>query len=367
MKMDRGPRNPPLVLEIGPAASSRGGITSVIGVLEQGLPAQGFQVLRIASQDDRSLCWKIRSAASGLYRTWRHAPRASLAHVHSASGVSFYRKCAYLLLLHALGCPVVLHVHSGSFGSFLDGKGALFHRLLFRPLIRRCRLVVALSQSKLSEISSFLPSVPVEILHNPCMLPVIESINIKKELKTILFTGRIEEAKGVFELIQACALLLPRHPSLRLVLAGTGKMEQCRQLVKNYGLEDRVDLVGWLGEADIQNAYKQADIFCLPSHVEGMPMSLLEAMGQGVPSVATCVGAIPEILENGEAGLLVEPRNVNALVECLDRLIGDPDLRGRLAARARMRIVLHHSREVFCARVARILRQCAAGANDVHP
>ncbi len=367
MKTGERPRNTPLVLEIGPGASCRGGITSVIGVLEQGLPAQGFQVLRIASQDDRSLYWKIRSAASGLCKTWRHAPRASLAHVHSAAGVSFYRKCAYLLLLHALGCPVILHVHSGRFGSFLDAKGDLFHRLLFRPLIRRCRLVVALSQSNLSEISNFLPSVPVEVLHNPCMLPVIESINIKEDVNTILFTGRIEEAKGVFELIEACALLLPSHPSLRLVLAGTGKMEQCRQVVKKYGLEDRVDLVGWLGEADIQNAYKQADIFCLPSHVEGMPMSLLEAMGQGVPSVATSVGAIPEILENGEGGILVEPRNVSALAACLDRLIRDVVLRRRLAAQARMRILLHHSREVFCARVARILRQCTADKRNFIP
>lgn len=366
MMADVGLRKPPLVLEIGPGASCRGGIASVIGVLEQGLPAEGFQVLRIASQDDRSLSWKIRSAASGLYKTWRHAPGASVAHVHTPSGVGFYRKCAYLLLLHALGCPVVLHIHGGHFGPFLDGKGTLFHRLLFRPLIRRCRLVVALSQSKFSEISDFLPPVPVEVLHNPCMLPVIESINIKEKVDTVLFAGRIEEGKGVFELIQACALLVPSHPSLRLVLAGTGKVEQCRQVAQNLGLGDRVDLVGWLEGADIQNAYKQADIFCLPSHVEGMPMSLLEAMGQGVPSVATCVGAIPEILENGEAGLLVEPRNVNALAECLDRLIGDAVLRRRLAAQARMRIVLHHSREVFCARTARILRQCASGVNDVH-
>ena len=360
MEKDKVKGAPPLrVLQIGPAAFCRGGIASVMGTLCEGLPPFGMEVVRIASQDDRSRWRKLWSAVRGVLVTLCHAWRADVAHVHTSSYYGFMRKCFHIFILHAFGCPTVLHVHAGRFGPFLDSRGPLFHRWIFKPLVRRCKLVVALSQGRLDEFSRHLPRVASAVVPNPCMRPLAPTPQRRPVAQEVLFVGWIEDSKGVFELIEAVARLQGRFPGLRLVLAGHGRIADCQELARRLGVERQVELPGWLDDARMMEAYARADIFCLPSHVEGMPMSLLEAMGQAMPCIASKVGAIPEIMSDGVDGLLFEPKDIDGLQRCLEALLSDSGLRERLAAAAWERIRLHHSPEEFCAQMARHLRQAA--------
>jgi len=97
----------------------------------------------------------------------------------------------------------------------------------------------------------------------------------------------------------------------------------------------RVKLLGWVEGSAKAGLLDQAGVFLLPSYNEGLPVALLEAMAHGVPVVATRVGAIPDAVTDGETGYLIEPGDVDALVDRVSRLLADPDHAARLASRAR--------------------------------
>ncbi|MDB5793342.1 MAG: hypothetical protein JWQ80_3366 [Massilia sp.] len=103
----------------------------------------------------------------------------------------------------------------------------------------------------------------------------------------------------------------------------------------------------------------RADVFCLPSHAEGLPMSLLEAMASGCASVASAVGGIPEALEDGENGLLVPRHDAPALAAALARVLADGALRARLGSRARTTVEQHYSTDAVCGRLAAIYNDLA--------
>lgn len=134
-------------------------------------------------------------------------------------------------------------------------------------------------------------------------------------------------------LLRAARVLVSTHPRLRVVLIGSGPLEQeLRTQVRHEGLEAQVIFTGARG--DVQQVLPAFDVFVLSSLHEGLPISLLEAMAAGLPSVATQVGGIPEALTDGREGLLVPPGDVDALAGALATLLDDAALRARMGAAA---------------------------------
>jgi len=163
----------------------------------------------------------------------------------------------------------------------------------------------------------------------------------------VLFTGWIEEPKGVFDLIRAFALVIQRCPGevLRLVIAGKGKIDACRELASRCGVEDKVFLPGWLVPPALQEAYAQADIYCLPSYIEGVPMGVLEAMAFALPIVASPVGGIPDIMDDGVHGLFVQPGDIDGIAFALKRLVDNAVERRAMGVAGRERVLTRYSPE----------------------
>jgi glycosyltransferase involved in cell wall biosynthesis len=136
---------------------------------------------------------------------------------------------------------------------------------------------------------------------------------VQPEPGRVLFLGRLEAAKGVFELLGAGALLAPRFPALRLVFGGEGDAGALRKRAAELGIGERIELPGWVGPDERDEQLARASVFCLPSHAEGLPMSMLEAMAAGRAVVASSVGGIPETIVDGDNGLLAPPRDEQAL------------------------------------------------------
>ncbi len=120
-------------------------------------------------------------------------------------------------------------------------------------------------------------------------------------------------------------------------------------------------LAGWVDGAAKERLTAEAGLYVLPSHNEGLPMSVLEAMAAGLAVVTTRVGGIPELVTDGVDGLLVEPGAPAALADTLSRLIAEPALRLRLMAAGRRRIEQAYSDAVVLPRLRAIYRDCAAG------
>jgi colanic acid/amylovoran biosynthesis glycosyltransferase len=156
----------------------------------------------------------------------------------------------------------------------------------------------------------------------------------------ILCVGRLVQRKGQSLLIEAVAALLERGVPVRLTLVGDGPTRpDLEALAHRIGVGNRVRFAGAVGHDEILPMFRSADIFCLPSFSEGVPVVLMEAMAHSVPVVTTQVMGIPELVENGHSGLLVAPGRVDVLVDALAQLIADPELRTRLGGRGRDKVL----------------------------
>jgi glycosyltransferase involved in cell wall biosynthesis len=136
--------------------------------------------------------------------------------------------------------------------------------------------------------------------------------------RLVLYVGNLKVSKGCTDLLEAFPAVLERHPDAQLAYVGEGADRGTMvQRLESLGITDRVRLVGSIPHDDLAGWFRAADLLCLPSHAEGVPNVVLEAMASGTPVVATRVGGIPEVVP-GHAGILVEPRAIVALGQALN-------------------------------------------------
>ncbi len=177
-------------------------------------------------------------------------------------------------------------------------------------------------------------------------------------VKQILCVGRLVPAKGQHLLIEACHALKERGVAFHLTLVGAGPdRESLEVLAASLGIEDSVTFTGAVGQGEIHAFYDKADIFALPSFAEGLPVVLMEAMGKGIPCVTTSITGIPELVRDGENGLLVAASDWAGLADRLQRLIEDKSLRIKLGAAAREIVVKDYDVHRNCEGMAAVFRQ----------
>jgi glycosyltransferase involved in cell wall biosynthesis len=177
----------------------------------------------------------------------------------------------------------------------------------------------------------------------------------------VLCVGRLSREKGHRDLIAALARLKTRHrvAPFRLVVAGDGPERNALQsLAQRAGIADAIRWLGYIENAE--RLYGGADAAVLPSHSEGSPVALLEAAAYGLPIVATAVGGVPEILEDGESGLLVPPRDPDALAAALYVIVADRTTAARLGRNAHAAVAARHDPMTRTCTLIQMYRQLAA-------
>jgi glycosyltransferase involved in cell wall biosynthesis len=153
---------------------------------------------------------------------------------------------------------------------------------------------------------------------------------------TILCVARQYQRKHVADLLRALPALRARVPRARAIVVGDGpEHAPLRRLAAELRLGDAVTFTGALPDAELEHQYRRADVFCLPSVQEGFGIVYLEAMACGLPVVATASAAIPEVVPQGRAGLLVPPGDVGALANALAELLANADQRAAYGAYGR--------------------------------
>ena len=249
-------------------------------------------------------------------------------HVNMAERLSIVRKGAVIVLSRALGIPVVLHLHAAE----------LHHTYprLPRPLQAMTRWIFSLPASCVvlgTAAQQFVvnelrvPSSRVEIVFNGVPAPTVPRRLVKENaMRRLLFVGNLSERKGVTDLLKALSSPGFEKFPFELVLAGDGDIAGYQAKARALGLEKKVRFAGWVGQSEVADLMAQADILVLPSYDEGLPLVILEALGNGVAVVCTPVGEIPSVLQHGTTACLVEPGDVKGLAASLQNLLSKPDL-----------------------------------------
>ncbi len=319
----------PHVLTIGiDYRCPRGGVAQVESVYKELFRPYKFIPTVVASKSKlRKACVAVAAVARFVWRLTTDR-EIRIVHVHGSTGASFWRKSIFIYVAKAYGKKVVYHVHGGHFKVF-----AAAHPARVRRTLRRCDVIVALSEGWKEYFSSVLHCERVVVVKNIIAAPV--RCPHKSAVFTLLFLGRLGQNKGIYDLL---AVLREHHAayrgSVRLLFGGDGEVEQCCKYIKDYGLDDIAQYVGWVVGQEKIDLLNSADAYVLPSYSEGLPISILEAMSYGLPIIATPVGGIPEIVHEGDNGVLVTPGDQRALAAAIDTLRGDATRRYAMGERA---------------------------------
>jgi glycosyltransferase involved in cell wall biosynthesis len=355
------------VLMVGTSLDAPGGVASVLRTWREAGLFERMGVRYVATNTGRGAVAKLGSAlrAWGACAAALLLGRAELVHVHTSSYSSFRRKTPVLALALLSGRPLVVSLHGGGFREFYAARGALGQAWI-RLVMRRAERFVVLTESWRRWALSVEPRARVVVIPNTVRLagagrPAAE-VAAHGERTPLLFLGRLEAAKGVFVLAQALGRAHAAGARWTLVCGGTGDETALREALRASGVpEGSVQLPGWVDGEAKHALLQRAGVLVLPSLIENMPVSLLEAFAHGKPVIASSVGGIPDMVDSGVEGTLVPPSDVDALAAALVDAWQHPDDWRRRGEAARERFQREFACDAVIARVEALYADCLGG------
>jgi glycosyltransferase involved in cell wall biosynthesis len=332
---------------VGSDMDCPGGISSVVRSLRDCGFLDSWNVHYVSSYETPALSRQVvvMTAALTSLSSLFLCRRASLLHVHSASRGSFWRKSICCALARFMGVPYMVHIHSGEFPVFYGRECGAFAKWWVRHTLRQAARVVALTASWREAIHKIEPDARVDVIGNPVEVPPDQPRHLAA--RDVIFLGRLREKKGVFDLVRAIPAVAKRRPDVRFCIAGDGDAAEVMTLAEKLGVASVIDLPGWIDGAEKADALRKAAVLVLPSYFEGLPVCVLEAMAAGVAVVATRVGGIPDVIEEGQSGMLVEPGDVASLSKAILDLLTDARLNDRICSAAFARVKSIYSYEAI--------------------
>jgi len=338
------------VAMVGPSLETIGGISSMVQTVLRAPELTDVDVRYFACSTAGSHPRKLARAITGsaeFAAALARGYRPDLVHIHLGGPVSLYREALYAQAARAHGIPTLLHVH-GTHGLEAAVANSRLAAGTMRHLMRGASMVLVVNKSAAAVVQDWAgPDVPVRVLHNPVDpddLTILAAHDPEPPV-TVLYVGWIIRAKGVWDLLDAIPQVLARQPGVRFVLAGHGAdFEEFQAEVQQRGFGPELEVLGWVQGEQRQRVYADADIFCLPSHSEGFPVTVVEAMTAGLPVAASRISGIPDAVIHDETGLLFEAHDPAGLADALVRLIQDRELRVAMGAAGRERATTRFDR-----------------------
>ena len=228
------------------------------------------------------------------------------------------------------------------------------------PHLRKCNAVVAVSNEIASSIKKwyFVDEEKAYTVYNGVEVNffcpdqsqrkhIRRALAISDQEKVLLFFSFITKQKGLHLLIKALPGILEKNKSIKLLVVGEGNyLAEAKELVKQLGLDSYVVFLGYIPREKTPGYINASEIFILPTlRQEGMPFSLLEAMACGKPVIASKIGGIPSVIDDGVNGLLIPPGNISKLIEKTTFLLNNKDFTDKLADNARKKVIQNFSHE----------------------
>lgn len=306
------------VIYIGPDIDAKGGIASVLKSYKEHFPT--FHYLKTNSRHGTipglfNLLWVFIALPFVKIFTCRN-----ILHIHVATGKSFIRKSWIITWGKILGYKIIFHSHSGKCIDYYAKEGIQ----KIKRTIDKCKSIVVLSETWRDYYKNTFGYTNTTIINN-IVSPAISFSKNEKDKIELLFLGLIKKDKGIFDLVD----VLGQHINelkgkIHLTIGGVGDKDSLEALISKYGIQEMVDFAGWVSGNAKYKLINDCDIVILPSYIEGMPITLLEAMAYGKPVISTTVGGIPSIINNGYNGFIIEPGDKLAIFNAIKHYIDKP-------------------------------------------
>ena len=332
------------VLLVGKGPPDRGGISAYLGALLRSDLSAGHEMMLLNLTRDetpnagRLTGSNVTRTLSDAAAVWKASRRAQIVHQHSAlvPAVTMVRAGLLALAARLRGRRVIMHVHSGQVELWITTRA---RRLLARLALAPAHRVVTMSNPSGDALAAAIGRERVTIVDNWVDLEEFRPTDPVHSPPRIFYAGLLTPRKGVGDLLRASASLSERGVDHELVLAGGTPDEgpEAEREVRTIHAP-AARFIGALPHERIAAELAAADVFCLPSWFEAMPLSILEAMAGGLPVVASDVGDIPRVVEHGVTGSLVPAKRPVELAAALEALLRDPETRRRMGAAGRRRV-----------------------------
>lgn len=258
--------------------------------------------------------------------------------------------------------PIVTTMHTSIIRDidFIEVKGLRYFlsKMMLRStgysltlkLLRRSDMITAVSKGVAQELSGYgLNPNGVDVIWNGVDEAVFVPALNKNEDKYILYTGRLSARKGLFDLVECGRYVCNEYPDLKFIITGKGELlSKLKATVEQLGLKDKFIFTGFVNSENLIRLYQNATIFVLPSHYEGLPTTLLEAMSCRLPVVATDISANVDVIENGKNGILIPPKSPQKMAEAISILLEDEELKKKLGENARKTIEQRFTWDIIC-------------------
>jgi glycogen(starch) synthase len=244
-----------------------------------------------------------------------------------------------------------------------------FLRFFEVSMIKRANRVIAVSDFTRRELRKYynIPENRIRVIHNGVdtrkFKPAADKRKVKEELGlnpddlAILSVGRLYARKGLFTLIECMPQVVKRFRNTKFVISGKGQSDEMRKLVahaERLGVKDNIIFTGYYPDKKLPKLYQAADVFAFSTFYEHHPFAILEALSTGLPVVTTNVGGIPETIESGKNGFLVEPFNQKQLSDRIVYLLEHPAEAAEMGVKARKTIVEQYDWRIVVKKVLKV-------------
>lgn len=350
------------VLMVGPDLALHGGIVSVVkGYLEGGLPQAcgAFEYLGTGVGVGAGTLGKSLAFAGALACYRRELPKYDIVHLHISARGSYRRKSIMARMAHKAGKGVILHDHDGEFAKAFEEGGDAYRRDVRETFGLADRVVVLSEEWRDYFAENVCDPGKITVVHNGVKVPAQPCSPCSHQ--DVLFLGRLDARKSPDVLLRASREALRRFPETKVLFGGDGEIEKNRRLAEELGIADRCEFCGWVTGKEREALFARAAVYCLPSKNEGLPMSVLEAMARGIPTVATAVGGVPQVIEDGVSGFLIDVDDVGGLSEELISLLDSAELRADVGRDARNQIISRFGIDRSVARIEEIYDALSRG------
>lgn len=315
-----------------PSFSAKGGIAAVANGYKDSKLEVDYNIKYVETYCDGNKVVKTLKAIQSyigflfLLVFWK----PDIVHIHSAFEASFYRKLPFIEFASMLHKPIVNHIHGADFDEFYRNASQK-KKDKIKHTYNKCAILIALSDEWKANLEEIVNEKIIVVVENYSVLndDAISERQEKPNNFNVLFLGFIGQRKGCYDIPAIAGKVLKDVPDVEFVLAGSGEIDEVKALSTN-NVKKHLVFPGWVRGEEKDRLLRQADVFFLPSYNEGMPMSILDAMGYGLPIVSTTAGGIMKIVHNGINGYAIEPGNVDEFAKAIVDILKHDDLRRKM-------------------------------------